>query len=190
MSILSGILAQQIAQNEGLKDTNKYLLLGWMLNGPLGLGVTLALANQEADSTPIKAPTVSGPVITTATALPPGTENAQYAWLLQASGGTGKLSWQLVPGTSLPQQLTLSTTGILSGVPAVGTANTYSLSIQVSDSATPTAATATRVFTLTIAPAPAAQIAVPQQQPPAGQPAVAAAQPQIGAGGKAAHGGP
>jgi hypothetical protein len=53
MSILTGVVTQQYATNQGLTDTSKYLLLGWMLGStPIGLGITLALANQEADSLP------------------------------------------------------------------------------------------------------------------------------------------
>jgi Putative Ig domain len=176
MSILSGILAQQIAQREGLTDTNKYLLLGWMLNGPLGLGVTLALANQEADSTPATAPAAPQLSISTPAALLAGTANVPYAALLQASGGKAPLTWQVLSQPGLPQGLSLvPNTGVLSGTPAA--AGTYSFIIQVTDSATPKPATATQTFTLTIAAAPAPpgggeQIGPAQQQLPAGRPRI------------------
>ena len=50
MSILSGLITQLIAARQGLTDTNKFLLLGWMLGStPVGLGMTMALVTQEAD---------------------------------------------------------------------------------------------------------------------------------------------
>ena len=58
-AIVSGILAQRFAADQGLTDANKYLLLGWVLGSrPIGLGVTLALANQEAEQLPPPATTV------------------------------------------------------------------------------------------------------------------------------------
>ena len=67
------------------------------------------------------APTVLG--ITT-TSLPNGTVNQAYNQPVLATGGTGALTWSLVPGTgTLPQGLNLNqATGVISGTPtAVGT---------------------------------------------------------------------
>lgn len=76
--------------------------------------------------------------------LPAGTVGTAYAQTLQASGGTG-LSWRVSAGT-LPQGLTLSVAGAVSGTPAV--AGTASFTVEVRDS---TAATATRQLSITVA---------------------------------------
>ena len=53
MSLLTGLITQQLAARQGLTDTTKFLLLGWTLGAtPVGLGMTIALANQEASQLP------------------------------------------------------------------------------------------------------------------------------------------
>jgi hypothetical protein len=53
MSIMSGLIAQQLASRQGLEDSSKFLLLGWTLGStPVGLGLTLALVNREVDNLP------------------------------------------------------------------------------------------------------------------------------------------
>ena len=62
------------------------------------------------------------PSITTTT-LPGGTVGQPYNQTLQATGGTGTLTWSL-SGGSLPAMLSLSPAGIISGTPtSTGTAN-------------------------------------------------------------------
>jgi putative Ig domain-containing protein len=64
----------------------------------------------------------SPPTITT-TSLPGGTVGVPYSETLQATGGTGTLVWSLSAG-SLPANLTLSSTGTISGTPTnTGTSN-------------------------------------------------------------------
>ena len=67
----------------------------------------------QALSILINAPTP--PSITTTT-LPGGTVGQPYNQTLQATGGTGALSWSLANG-SLPAMLSLSLAGVISGTP-------------------------------------------------------------------------
>jgi hypothetical protein len=73
-NVISFVVSQQIAAREGITDPqrqNFYGLLGGVMgNQPIGLGVTLALANQEAQQT--------------VTALPPGLTS-----IVPASGNPG-----------------------------------------------------------------------------------------------------
>lgn len=77
--------------------------------------------------------------------LPPGELEEPYMSQLQASGGTGGYIWSLTEGT-LPEGLTLSSTGAISGIPiAVGS---FPFVVRVTDDA---AATHSRAFTLVVA---------------------------------------
>ncbi len=93
--------------------------------------------------------------ITTAT-LPDGTVGVRYPDVtLAASGGAGSLTWRITAG-SVPG-LALSTSGVFGGTPT--TANTYTITVQVSDSAVPPQSK-TRDFTVKINP-PALRITGP-----------------------------
>ena len=84
--------------------------------------------------------------ITTAS-LPDAIMGASYSTALQASGGTGSLSWKIAAG-SLPGGLSLnSATGAISGQPA--SAGTFSFTVEVTDSA-PTPASVTRSLSLIV----------------------------------------
>ena len=73
-------------------------------------------------------------LITTPTPLPAGTENQVYSTTLAATGGTPPLTWSLASGSpALPDGLTLSPGGLLSGTPT--TAGTLSPIFRVEDSA-------------------------------------------------------
>ena len=66
-------------------------------------------------------------------ALPDGVETKPYSLQLSATDGSPDYTWTVV---NLPKELIFdSKTGILSGVPAAGTAKTYSIKITVKDSA-------------------------------------------------------
>src|SRR5262245_17011054 len=72
----------------------------------------------------------SPPTITT-TSLPGGTVGLAYSEDLTATGGTGTLAWSL-SGGSLPANLSISSTGTISGTPTnTGTAN---FTVRVTDS--------------------------------------------------------
>ncbi len=86
-------------------------------------------------------------VITTSAALPQATVGVPYDVSLTATGGTGTYSWELMGGT-LPDSLTLTAAGRLSGMPLQ--VATQSLSVKVSSGSV----TSTTGFTLTVVPPP------------------------------------
>ena len=63
--------------------------------------------------------------------LPNGTINQSYSYVMQATGGVAPYNW--TAGAGLPQGLSLSPSGFLSGVPLA--AGTFSFPISVTDSA-------------------------------------------------------
>jgi len=77
---------------------------------------------------------VFGPSVIT-TSLPNGAVGVAYSTTpLAGTGGKPPYTWALTPGSGLPTGLALSTGGLISGTPA-GPANTYDLSIRITDSA-------------------------------------------------------
>ena len=89
--------------------------------------------------------TVTALTITTAT-LPNGTVGTSYtATTLAATGGTPPYTWS---ASGLPSGLSISSAGVISGIPAV--AGSFSVTLKVTDSAQ---ATATQTFTITVAAA-------------------------------------
>lgn len=90
--------------------------------------------------------------VTTAT-LADAPTGLSYSQTLAASGGITPYTWTLETGFSLPAGLTLSTGGIIAGIPTVpspvpATAPVYTFNVKVTDSATP-AASATRSLSIT-----------------------------------------
>jgi len=77
--------------------------------------------------------------------LPPGEPGTPYAAQLTATGGTGTYAWRVTEGV-LPDGLTLSTAGAVSGTPTVLGGRTFT--VQVTDDA---AATHARAFTIEVA---------------------------------------
>ena len=92
---------------------------------------------------------VAPPPAISTSSLPDGVVGTSYNATLQASGGTGSLSWSLAPGSELPDGLLLdAATGGISGTPlASGTSN---FSVQVTDSAS-TPLSTTQSFSIVIA---------------------------------------
>ena len=86
-------------------------------------------------------------VITTAATLPTGTVNVSYSVTLKATGGSGTYTWAVSLG-SLPSGLSLSTAGVICGMPA--TAGETNFTIKATDG---NQVTATEAFGLTINPA-------------------------------------
>src|SRR5258708_24329896 len=65
--------------------------------------------------------------ITTASPLPPGTQNVAYSTAVSATGGTGNYQWSLLAG---PSGLTIgASTGIISGPPTAS--GTFNVGVQV-----------------------------------------------------------
>ena len=94
--------------------------------------------------------TVQAPAITiTPTTLPAATRGFAVNTTFVASGGTAPYSFALAPGSRLPAGVTLSSAGVVRGVPTE--AGTFNFTVQATDSATGTGPyTGTRAFTWTV----------------------------------------
>lgn len=92
------------------------------LNNNLGAEIA---ATWSADSVAI----CQGLAITTAS-LPRGAKGSAYSYTLQATGGNGSFSWSM-GSRSLPDGLTLSADGVISGVPT--RPGNYSFYVRVGD---------------------------------------------------------
>ncbi len=89
------------------------------------------------------------PIITTTSPLPPWTVNRPYSQTINATGGTGSLTFSDA-GATLPAWLNITSGGLLSGTPpASGPVN---FTLKVTDSASQSS---TKAFSLTINAAPA-----------------------------------
>jgi large repetitive protein len=84
--------------------------------------------------------------ITTASPLPTGNVGAAYSQTLAATGGTPAYTWSLASG-NLPPGLSISSGGVLSGVPT--TTGTYNFTVRVADTQQHTAQ---KALALTINP--------------------------------------
>ena len=87
----------------------------------------------------------------TSTTLPGGFLNVSYSSSFTAVGGTAPYTWSLANSTSLPPGLTLSSAGLISGLPT--TVGTTTFTVQVSDGASPQQKT-TKQFSIAVAAAP------------------------------------
>ncbi|MEP6959675.1 MAG: putative Ig domain-containing protein [Nitrospirota bacterium] len=89
------------------------------------------------------------PVTITTTSLPNGTAKQSYtAPLLAASGGTAPYHWSLNSGSTLPQGLSLSANGAITGTPT--TSGTTTTTFKVQDSTVPTPQSGTKSLSITI----------------------------------------
>ncbi len=79
---------------------------------------------------------------------PPAVVGVPYSTTLTAAGGKAPLTWSLAPGSTLPDGLTLSAAGVISGSPTAG--GSFSFTVQVVDSTAVTPQKATQTFSLTI----------------------------------------
>ncbi len=86
------------------------------------------------------------PLAVTTTSLPAATGGHSYAATLAATGGLTPYSWSVPPGT-LPPGLSLSSAGVISGIPDV--AGTYTFTVKVTDAENP-AMTATKTLSITV----------------------------------------
>ena len=95
------------------------------------------------------------PTITTGSPLTNGSTTGAYSQTFAATGGSGTgYVWSLFSG-SLPNGITLSSGGLLSGTPTA--AGTFNFTVQVTDSAS---RSATKAFALTITTVTAPNIVV------------------------------
>ena len=94
--------------------------------------------------------TISGVLeITTTSPLPSAKEGNAYSTTLQRSGGVAPFTWSVTP--PLPNNLILNpATGEITGIPALTTQGTRTLTFTVQDSSTPTRQTANKQLDLTI----------------------------------------
>lgn len=93
---------------------------------------------------------VWGPLLVRRTPLRAGATGLPYSQTLQATGGTGTLHWKLSSG-ALPQGLSLTPAGVLSGTPTA--TGSSSFKVTVTDSSTPVQS-ASRSLTLTVGTGP------------------------------------
>lgn len=129
--------------------------------------LVVALLACGGGAPPITRPPVTTPVvITTGAALPQATVGVAYDVALQATGGTGEYAWQVVGG-ALPDSLTLSAGGRLSGMPAQAGTQTLSVKV-VSGSVSNTTGLALTIvpppLAITTAALPVATLGVSYQQ--------------------------
>jgi hypothetical protein len=143
---LAGTFSMLYAVQENLPDPNKYLLLGWALaSSPAGVGIALALANQEAESQP-SVPLTAKLAITISN-LPPAEAGVPYQATLSARGGKKPYTWSLSAG-KLPAPLQLDPKGgILSGTPVPSASGSFPVTIKLSDAS---GSSASQSLTITI----------------------------------------
>ena len=137
-----------------------------------GLLLTLAACGGSGGGTPFNPPPPAPPPLSVSTtSLPDGNLSQSYSATLQASGGTGTRTWSLASGSGpLPDGLTMSSFGVISGTPSVE--GTFNFTVQVADSSSPQQV-ATRALsilirtdavTITTTVLPGGQVGVPYSQ--------------------------
>jgi uncharacterized protein (TIGR03437 family) len=90
----------------------------------------------------------AAPLVITTQSLPPGMNTVDYPQQqLAVGGGVSPYTWALASGNSLPSGMSLSNSGVLSGVP--GAAGTFSVGVTVTDHANTQGSTS---LSLTIRP--------------------------------------
>ena len=87
------------------------------------------------------------PLAITTKSIPPVTAGAAYTETLAASGGKSPYHWKLTSGT-LPQGLSLASTGVLSG--STAQTGSFNVSFQVTDSSWPVQQIASQQFVLQV----------------------------------------
>jgi hypothetical protein len=90
----------------------------------------------DADGSATTAFSVAGPSITSST-MPSGEPKLAYSQQVPESGGAGTLTWSLVGG-SLPNGLSLSSTGLVSGTPTLTGTYTFTAKVVDADGASST----------------------------------------------------
>lgn len=146
---------------EGLDFNNQGKLSGTPAAGSSGdynLDITVSDSCPEVQTdqgifelTINSVPCADPPVITTPT-IDEGFENTLYDFQFEATGGEGTLSWSHSGGDPLPNGLMFDTDGRLHGTPAIGTANTYEIEIEVEDECPSAPQTDSNLFNLIINP--------------------------------------
>jgi hypothetical protein len=116
--------------------------------GTYSVTVRVSDASAQSATAVLTIVVAAAPVAVTTGSLASGQVGVAYRATLAASGGTAPYTWALAAG-ALPDGLTLSPAGVISGTPTAAT--TAGFTVQATDTM---AASATRSLTLTIAAAP------------------------------------
>ena len=103
------------------------------VGGTFSLGITVTDSQTPTHNTASRtfSLTVTAPTIATASPLPVATVGVAYSRTFAATGGTAPYTWT---ATALPAWLSISTEGVLSGTPPVGTTSPVAFTVQVTDS--------------------------------------------------------
>ncbi|MBL8175599.1 MAG: putative Ig domain-containing protein, partial [Bryobacterales bacterium] len=127
-SITSGTLPQGLSLN----GTTGAITGTPTATGNPTLGFQVTDANGATASASLPLTVNAGLAISSTSPLPAGTVNSNYQQTLVATGGSGSNSWSIVSGFgTLPNGITLSNTGVLSGTPT--TAGTSNFRVRVTD---------------------------------------------------------
>ena len=85
----------------------------------------------QSDTQPLSIAVVVAPLVITSTTLPAGTVGTPYSVTLAATGGVLPYTWSRVSG-KLPNGLTLSPAGVITGTPSKR--GLYTFTVRVRDS--------------------------------------------------------
>jgi hypothetical protein len=133
--------------------------LSAVYNAPatVSANVTVSVvATSVSDTTKSKSVAVvvsPNPAITT-TSMLDGTAGTAYSVTLNASGGAGALNWSMANGTTLPAGLSLSSSGVVSGMPTTPGTTTFTVMVTDSSGGKPGPVSLTQQLSLTIMAAP------------------------------------
>lgn len=139
-SSANGVAPLAYSLTAGALPAGMVLSAAGVVSGTPTVAGTASFTVQVADSTtpsPLSSakscsltvnPVATAPTIATVCPLPAGTEGVAYSQTLTATGGTAPYTFTVLAG-ALPRPLTLSATGVLSGVPFH--AGVYPFTLQV-----------------------------------------------------------
>jgi hypothetical protein len=150
---IDGGLFQSLATIEG--GTNQFYSVALSGGHTYGFQVYALVAAQNSITPTSQVVSITLPLTIVSASLPNGIQNQVYGTLLGSyfgvqlvnQGGVFPYVWQLVSG-SLPQGMTVSSTGLISGVPV--TLGTYWFTIQVTDSAQPQSFSTQSLLSITV----------------------------------------
>ena len=143
-----------------------------VITGTPSANGTYAFTAQVADTTSQTvskslAITVAPGLSITTVSLANALAGSNYSTNLAAGGGAGPYTWAITSG-SLPNGVTLTPSGVLSGTPTA--AGTFTFTAQVTDSTSPTPQTATSTLSLTVGAALTVTTTSPLQSGMVGSP--------------------
>ena len=160
-----------------VQNDNHALGVSWSLSGPGTLSntsTTSATYTAPATTTSAQTATITAtsreeetryattavtipvaPAITTNSSALAGIVGTTYSVQLSGSGGVPPYIWAVASGSTLPAGLSLSTAGVLSGIPLAGGAGTTNVLFVMTDAGTPTPMATSHTLGVSIAPAPA-----------------------------------